>query len=40
MIESELKVLLDAEAMRAVATHPRLDALRLGPPRTEALVSV
>lgn len=40
MIESELKILLDPEALRAVAAHPRLEALRLGPPRTETLVSI
>lgn len=40
MIESELKILLGAPGMEAIAGHPRLDALRLGPPRTEALLSV
>lgn len=40
MIESELKVLLDAEGLQTLASHPRLERLRLGPPQTEALVSV
>ncbi|MFT3975266.1 MAG: CHAD domain-containing protein [Amaricoccus sp.] len=40
MIESELKILLDDAGMRALSAHPRLDAFRLGPPRTETLVSI
>lgn len=40
MIESELKILLDAEGLREVAAHPRVAAFRLGPPRTETLISV
>lgn len=40
MIESELKLLLDADGMRAIAAHPRLPALRLRPPSTASLVSV
>lgn len=40
MIESELKILLDAEGMEAVASHPRLEALRVGSARTEKLLSV
>lgn len=40
MIESELKVLVDAEGLRAIAAHGGLAALRIEPPRSEALVSV
>lgn len=40
MIESELKLLLDEEGMQALASHPRLADLRVGPARTEKLLSV
>lgn len=40
MIESELKILMDPEGIRAIAAHPRLNALRVGASRSESLVSV
>ncbi len=40
MIETELKVLLDAGAMTRLRRHPRLSELRLAPRRSQNLVSV
>jgi inorganic triphosphatase YgiF len=40
MIESELKIALDAKEMARLRRHPALAAMRLAPRRTERLVSV